>query len=132
MIGYAVKLTRSPGQMEQAVDHQMARMGLQRDAFLGRFACAGLMRQRDVAQQHRRAIGCEIEQFVALQHREAEHVGRLVLLAPSFVEFVDLSIAGEQDARFEPGIRQRRLGRGGRLRGPLRICHASSRVLAVQ
>ena len=59
---------------------------------------AGLQRERNIAEQFGRAIRGEREQFVPLQHRERQHIGRLVLAAPFAVQRVDFGIVGEQQA----------------------------------
>ena len=91
-------------QVEQAVDDKMGNVVFERNALFPRFARAGLVSQHDVPQQHRRPSGSQVEQLSAGEHREGEHVGRLVLSPPLPVQRVDFGVACEQQAGREPGI----------------------------
>jgi len=105
------------GKMEQSMNDQMGRMVFERHALVRRLARAGLVRERDVAKHDRGAIGGEVCQLRALQHREAEHVGRLVAPAPIAVERVDFGVRGEQQARDQARVGKARLALAHRRRG---------------
>ena len=106
--------------VEQSVDDQMRGMGFEGDALVRRLARAGFSRERDVAEHDRRAFGRKAFQFLALQHREAEHVGGLVALAPFAVQAVDFGVRGEQQADDEARVGEQRLTLARSLRGALR------------
>lgn len=98
-----------PGEVEQPVDDKVRRVGLESDALLRRLARAGFMRKSDVAEHDWRAIRGEHLKLVPLEHREGEHVGRLVSLPPLAIKGVDLRVRSEQHAGDKARVGEQRL-----------------------
>ena len=110
------------GQMQQAVQDKVRRVGFQRYALGVGLAGASLMGKGDIAQKDRghfmwATLGVEMDQIGALQHGKAEHVGGLVTLPPFAIEFMNARVAGEQQA-----CDKARIGEFGRYR-LRRFCH---------
>ncbi|EEF24349.1 conserved hypothetical protein [Ricinus communis] len=119
--------------MQQAVDNQVRGMILDADPALQRLGGADAVRQDDVAQQHLAIVAVLGDRFhqVRLDHREGEHVGRLVLPPILAVEDMDFLVRSEAHRDFdrrgviEPlekgGLAKRGLGGADGERFPIRI-----------
>jgi hypothetical protein len=85
--------------MQHPVDNEMGCMGFERDALLRRLTCADAVCEHYVAEQE---LGrWRLGQFFRVEHREGQHIGRLVLAAIVAVERVHFLVGGEADRDFD-------------------------------
>src|SRR6185312_7519492 len=90
LVGFRVGLVVVAEQMQQAMDHEMGDVVLQRLVFQYAFARHRLRCQNDIAQhgRHRTVTG-------GWKRRKRQDIGRLVLAAPAGVERLDMRIVGK-------------------------------------
>ena len=98
--GVLVVLVIMAQKMQQAMDHEMRNMVLQRLAFQFRLA---LQPSRRPARC-RRASAESLSADFGRKGRKGQHVGRLVLAAPFGVQLLDMGVVGKDDAELRSAL----------------------------